>query len=441
MAEENILFVQRKGLIDELVEFNNNESNRICSLDGEWGSGKSFFIDKFINQKKCAVEDEEETEKIRNTDMNFDIIKFDAWENQGNENINMIFLEAIYEELNLREYEDQPFLDYIKNHYKELIGKTSKGLLKLFTPQIVGEVIDVTSEAYREFKNKLLYEIFENNILEQMIDEKDFYKIMINVLIKENKTLIIIDELDRCEPKFAMNVIKKIIYLNKEMKAENKKVNFLISINKFQFANMLTGYYGNDYDTHQYFDKIFDYEFKLPEAESKYDYLIGFLTKTAGIIFDSATFKKMNFKTTDAFESLSYRKLNLLAERLNNSKDLDGDDLSKHIDKIKFIELVIEIVKLYNYKEFINIKNAVRKLRKYPSYEIYENFDGIEFKAKPRNKTQLFDDLEIVRAYFKREDVVELEPRDYGGLSMNDRDKLSYSFSEEVLLLISKYPI
>ncbi|WP_373485737.1 P-loop NTPase fold protein [Acetobacterium malicum] len=106
MAEENILFVQRKGLIDELVEFNNNESNRICSLDGEWGSGKSFFIDKFINHEKCAVGDEEETKKIRNTDMNFDIIKFDAWENQGNENINMIFLEAIYEELNLREYED-----------------------------------------------------------------------------------------------------------------------------------------------------------------------------------------------------------------------------------------------------------------------------------------------------------------------------------------------
>jgi len=439
MTEINILFKERELLIEELVEFNNKESNRICSLDGEWGSGKSFFIDKFIEQVKTVV---------YNKKKNFDILKFDAWENQGNGNINAIFIESIYDDLLLREYFDKPFFEYIKDHYKKWIGGSAKTLIKSIVPEIIGEATDGVSSEYQEFQEKLVYQTFGNQMLNQIIDEKKFYEIMIDMLAKSGKYLIIIDELDRCEPKFAMEIIKKVVYLNKAFKEKEKSVNFLISINKVEFANLLIGYYGSKYDTCQYFDKIFDYEFDLPGALSAYEYLSLLLTKPSNEKTLSYELNKVfSSKLIDKFENLNYRKLQILSEKIQCERNRiffseyykDSFCIDYYYDRVRFI---IEVLKLSNHSDYYKIKAAIIRLKKIPCrIDIYDL--EITLPKDIVDKNQFFDDVKMISTYFKKEysNKAKIFMTNKQLLTDSENEKLSDLMSCEILCLMNNYPL
>lgn len=426
MADKNTLFKQREKLIYELIEFNSNESNRICSLDGNWGSGKSFFIDKLIEYVKDKSDNANHSDKVEleckheeeeNKSCGFDVLKFDAWENQGNGNINAIFLESIYDELLVREYNNQPFLEYIKKYIKDWIKEAAKEIIKGVAPNIVGKTTDMITSGYEEFQELLVYETFGNQMLNQILDEKKFYDILIEILIKDRKYLIIIDELDRCEPNFAMNMIKKIIYLNKILKKSDKSVNFLISINKLEFANLLTGYYGHSYDTHQYFDKIFDYEFVLPEAKPAYEYIdmmIPRQTLPEQAFYRNKIENTINKNIKEIFEKLNYRKLNILVEKINEPRvaEFDREDLSRYFDPAYSFDrtrFTLEILKLSNYKEYLEIKTAIIRLRRQQLYNINFSRGRITLYREMANYDNSIIDIKLIGKYFTNVDIDECE--------------------------------
>lgn len=448
IEKKNDLFVQREQLIDELIEFNNIEKNRICSLVGEWGSGKSFFIDKFIErvkQEDILKTSEEESEPM--TKQSFKIMKFDAWENQASTNINGIFLEFVYNDLIKPLKDGKSFYEFIQEYglkyFKDLIKSVGEALLPL-TKDVSKQMI----KPIDEFNNMAVYKMLSNTILNEIIDEKKFYEIMIDLLFSEeqinNKYLLIIDELDRCEPRFSIELIKKIIYLNKEIMKKGKDVNFLISINKLEFANLLNGYYGNEYDTHQYFDKVFDYEFYLPEAQNKYEYLGTLLTKQISLEYELNT--KISLKSKENFESLNYRKLNILAEKIENKRPIqwknqdymNGFDPAYYFDITRFI---IEVIKLKNFKEYLEIKSTILRLRKYNNFFIVKGEARITFKKAIKQKDAFIKDISKVSEYFKKEDLNEIGIISNGYLTQSEEDQLFTLISPEILCLMMDCPI
>lgn len=100
------------------------------------------------------------------------------------------------------------------------------------------------------------------------VDErkKAISEIISKILPKDKKLLIIIDELDRCNPSFAVRMLEVI----KHYYNDNNTV-FLLSTNNRQLVHTIKKYYGNEFDGYGYLDKFYDIVFELPSVDiSKY---------------------------------------------------------------------------------------------------------------------------------------------------------------------------
>ena len=77
-----------------------------------------------------------------------------------------------------------------------------------------------------------------------------------------NRLLIIIDELDRCNPEFAVKLLERIKhYFN------NDRVTFLFSVNLSELQHTIKQHYGTDFNARRYLDRFFDWTLKLPKLD------------------------------------------------------------------------------------------------------------------------------------------------------------------------------
>jgi hypothetical protein len=72
--------------------------------------------------------------------------------------------------------------------------------------------------------------------------------------------IVIIDELDRCKPTFAVEIVEKIKHL---FSVEN--IVFLLVMNKSQLEESIRSVYGQNIDAHTYLQKFVNIEAKLPK--------------------------------------------------------------------------------------------------------------------------------------------------------------------------------
>ena len=71
--------------------------------------------------------------------------------------------------------------------------------------------------------------------------------------------VIVIDELDRCNPAYAIKLLEEIKhYINSE------NITIIISTNLYQVSNSIKNLYGYNFDVESYLDKTIDITFELP---------------------------------------------------------------------------------------------------------------------------------------------------------------------------------
>jgi len=76
--------------------------------------------------------------------------------------------------------------------------------------------------------------------------------------------VIIIDELDRCKPTFAVEIIEKIKHL-----FSVKNVVFVLVMNKAQLEESIKSVYGQNIDAHTYLQKFINLETKIPKRTNE----------------------------------------------------------------------------------------------------------------------------------------------------------------------------
>lgn len=77
-----------------------------------------------------------------------------------------------------------------------------------------------------------------------------------------DRLLIIIDELDRCNPEFAVKLLERIKhYFN------NEKVTFVFSVNLAELQHTIKRHYGSGFDASRYLDRFFDLRVTLPQID------------------------------------------------------------------------------------------------------------------------------------------------------------------------------
>ncbi len=249
-----INFIKNLIIHSDKYKRNNDSLSYVIALDSAWGTGKSHFIDLLIQDI--------------NDDDDIKIIKYNAWKNDYCENA---FNPLIYDILNsdILELKNATDAD-IENGKKLLknIGKIGFALGK----NIIKEKYDIdlsdlkeelqkTGSTLKDFMLRKLPNLSELNSQRQSFEEfKESLGSAINWLYEDGKkVVVIIDELDRCKPTFAVQTLEIVKHI---FDVEN--IIFLFAVDIQQLSHSISNVYGQGFDSVGYLCRFFDYIAKLP---------------------------------------------------------------------------------------------------------------------------------------------------------------------------------
>lgn len=221
----------------------------VLAINNEWGTGKTTFVKMWQQQ----LENEE-----------FKTIYFNAWENDFDTNP----LVAIMSELKTltREENKEAFNSILKKGavlVKNVVPALAKSLLKSYVGEIAVEAIENATKASAEILEE---EINEYAAKKQTIVEfrKELEKFVKNS-DKEKPLVFIVDELDRCRPNYAVEVLEQIKHL-----FSVPGIVFVLSIDKKHLGSSIRGFYGSDLiDSDEYLRRFIDLEYSIPRPSTK----------------------------------------------------------------------------------------------------------------------------------------------------------------------------
>ena len=253
LNDENIKYVLENNFINRnkyiasfLKLINGIEENKIIALDGEWGSGKTWFvksIEYLINSEinnELRIVNEEIMENVKSNYMTF---YYNAWENDDSESAMLSLIYKLTNDSCLQKDENE-------------VGAI---------PRLLNSVIKFVTNGSIDIKEDIFGEQWNNKQITDCIktseEIKDTFKQIIdNLLIKnKNRILIIIDEIDRCKPIFAIDLLENIKHFY-----DDDRIIFLVTTNNRELKNSVCKVYGEKYNGSLYLDRFFDINLELP---------------------------------------------------------------------------------------------------------------------------------------------------------------------------------
>lgn len=246
-------------------------SGSAVALNAAWGSGKTFFV----KQAKMLID-------IHNPNSDIDIECLNQEEiasikdvynkhNSGTEKYEMPKMATVYYDAWKYDDTEDPLLSLlycIMNRFGKSVPNDKADVIKKFAKQS----ISILSSAARYVTGINVQEILEtiknyaeaceDTVKEQKSNESLEKRInsFLNdvVLDDEEKLIIFIDELDRCNPQYAVKLLERVKhYFN------HPKVIFVISYNKSELQHSIKTLYGFEFSADKYLERFFDYEFGL----------------------------------------------------------------------------------------------------------------------------------------------------------------------------------
>lgn len=226
----------------------------VISLDSEWGTGKTTFIQMW----KDMLNNEEEYQE------QFETIYFNAWENDYIKDPLLAIFTEIHSEINKDDKKQK--LKTFFNKSKPLLKVGVSSALKLATAGILNldnvNLGDCTESELIDLAEKIgetgIQEIFKER------DIREKCKKELQELNKDGnkKIIFFIDELDRCRPTFAIELLEVIKHL-----FDIDNFTFIVSIDKEQLSHSVATIYGQNMDTIGYLRRFFDLDYKLPKVD------------------------------------------------------------------------------------------------------------------------------------------------------------------------------
>lgn len=338
--------LNRGSFLDDLFNIFENFGNfddggLTISINGKYGSGKSTILN-FIEQKN-------------NIDNKFDIVMYDAWQNNFFSNPIIPILYT----LNKLERRDNKLLAGAKAIIKKLPKMFANTLANAHS-------IDLSALCTNE-------NIFEE--YERYNDAITKYKNLLTALCKNKKIILLVDELDRCLPKYQIQVLETLYSI-----FNIPNLILVVAIDKMQLEHSIKQLFGCTTNVSGYLSKFIQYEIDLPENQnSKYlQALLMFECKYPEIkqicakMFDLA-----NVSLRNALQIV--KEMNLICNETNK----DGQPIQYQYWIPIFVCLVL-IIK----KELRNI---------YKEYFDQENIPEKEMEIKTLEQTNYFNFLNSIK--------------------------------------------
>lgn len=340
----------RKSIVDNFMNIIENiDESLIISIDSGFGTGKTTLIkmwELFINNSD-EFKDKYET------------LYFNAWSNDYMEDPLIAILSEI--EINDKSQEGST-LEAVKNFGKKISKPVISTALKIATSGLINidsvELGDNVERYLPELAGKL-GDALVNDAVKSKETRSLFKERMINFQDESNKkVLFFIDELDRCKPQFAIELLETIKHL-----FDMKNFIFIVSLDKEQLSHSIATIYGQGMDTDGYLRRFFDFNFELPDV-NKTTYIdyknMEISAKYKGAYYFQEFLKRFmieyNFSLRDIDKTYNY--VHLLMPLVREFRDRYNADIEISTGYLYALLISLKIKKPGGYKKIINCKYA-----------------------------------------------------------------------------------
>lgn len=261
--------LNRKDLLESFYSIVTESNFSVYALTGSWGSGKTSFIKMFINIMKHQ---------------NKHVVYIDAYANDYQSDPFSMIVKGFAEYLRKDTSQiDGTTKKVFFENAKSVAFRTGKIGVNLVTEILLNKFLgSADKKKIKDFFHSLTDSLTDNFDYEKDDKENVFeqFKTATNKLLKAcGEITVIIDELDRCRPDFAMETIEKIKHI---FNVPNLK--FILVYNKSVLHGIIDKLYGTGDDSDLYMSKLVEKEFVLPvfstELEKWLDYDLDVLSKS-----------------------------------------------------------------------------------------------------------------------------------------------------------------
>lgn len=230
------------------------EGSCVLAVDAAWGAGKTTFLKMW-------------SQYLRNND--FPVVEFNAWETDftGDPFIALSgeMIEGLRQNTNgtLR-YK----IENTKKAAKEIVRRTVPGAIRLATAGILDLSPMMEKEAGQVLASYAEERLSSYKKEQESVQAfKSSLQDTANSLAKSKNgkpLVVIIDELDRCRPSYAIELLEVAKHL-----FTVEHIIFVLAVNRSELEHSICALYGSGFDAQGYLRRFFDVDFRLPEAPRK----------------------------------------------------------------------------------------------------------------------------------------------------------------------------
>lgn len=262
---ENVLTAFENDILNRNIDvlrftelLNSIESSCSIALDARWGAGKTFFVkqvkmvlDAFNTHIENPHSDDNERiqlvwDSIRATDkaeLQPQIaVYYDAWANDNDEDPILSLVYSILQSVSTDfTFTQRPeFLDVAASIAETVSGRSIVALRDALR----------SDDPFKKIKSAKSMQEQIAEFLESLLAERG------------NRLVIFVDELDRCNPGFAIKLLERIKHY-----FSNSRITFVFAVNVAELQHAVRNHYGSGFDASRYLDRFFDLRIDLPPAK------------------------------------------------------------------------------------------------------------------------------------------------------------------------------
>ena len=262
-------FLASKGMNSQ-----SEKHNYVLNLNAEWGSGKSYFLRRWA-------------EDLKNT---YPVVYVDAWKQDYSDDPLMTVISSMIKQL--REQAGKDAEDPLFKTPRKLIG-----LLKAAAPSIArglatkylgvdpvkiiqqadnedigetvkdstGKAIDMGLAASKMVEYLLSEHDAKSSAISSLkVNVEQWVEAVVGIKGKQHPAFIFIDELDRCRPSYAVEMLETIKHI-----FDIPGVVFVVATDTEQLQHTVKAIYGEGFDARTYLGRFFNsrYTLKAPSFE------------------------------------------------------------------------------------------------------------------------------------------------------------------------------
>ena len=342
-----------------------NTDAHSVSLNGKWGTGKTFFIKQAklvldIENPSCIKHNDNELSALKKTirtvkakrEMDWKpvlSVYYDAWANDNDVDPVLSIIYRIMEGLGI---EDLPPASFDKGRLKKIlpeIAKTCLNMTKINGINLpLGWIVDIFNS------DDPLAKIVEQKKLQAQITE------FFDCVIKERgeKLIIFIDELDRCNPNFAVRLLERVKHY-----FTSDNVLFVVATNVEQLQHTVKKHYGNDFDATVYLNRFFDDRYDLPIFDID-DYFSKYFVRTNANYYcmcrDVVKYFKFSFREIVRYVRMATRIFDPQKNNSYNYSVFHDNNITLRMccETVIPIMVALKITNIEQYNSFIEGKAA-----------------------------------------------------------------------------------